>query len=345
MASIRSHPHVHVIALGGTIASTSSPPPSAEQGAGKPDVGVAPGLTGSDLVRAVPAIPQYADITTEQLAQVGSASLTIDTVVAVARAAARAIDAGAAGVVVTQGTDSLEETAFVLRLLHQRAEPIVVTGAMRNPTLAGADGPANLLAAVQVACDAVGRDLGTVVVFNDEIHDPLFVRKSHTSSPATFTSGPAAGPIGWISEGDVLLPHRPVRRTTLPLPAGEIAPVALVPATLGDDLRLLEHVAEAGYRALVIDGMGGGHIPEPAVDLVARVATALPVVMASRTGSGRTLRRTYSYPGSEIALARLGILSAGVLDGRKARLALSLLLSTESEEPLATRWGPFVDGL
>jgi len=345
MVSTSPRPRIHVIALGGTIASTSGPASSSGQSPNKPDVGVAPGLTGHDLVRAVPAISQYADITTEQLAQVGSASLTITTVVAVAAAARRAIEDGASGVVVTQGTDSLEETAFVLRLLHELPQPIVFTGAMRNPTLPGADGPANLLAAVQVAGDPEARELGAVVVLNDEIHDPLFMRKSHTSNPATFTSGPAAGPIGWVSEGDVLLPHRPVRRPILPVPAGEIAPVVLLPATLGDDLRMLDYVDRAGYRAVVIDGMGGGHIPESAVDTVARAAARLPVVMASRTGSGRALRRTYSYPGSEIALAKLGVLSAGVLDGRKARLALSVLLSTRSETPFTSRWQGLVDAL
>ncbi|PRZ33562.1 L-asparaginase [Antricoccus suffuscus] len=333
MASTPPRPRVHVIALGGTIASTAS-------GA---DTGVTPGISGDDLVRAVPAITEYADITTEQLAQVGSASLTVGKIVVVAEAARSAIDDGAVGVVVTQGTDSLEETAFVLAMLHDRPEPVIVTGAMRNPTLPGADGPANLLAAVQVACSEQSRDLGAVVVFNDEIHDPVFVRKSHTSSPATFTSGPAAGPIGWVSEGDVVLPHRPVRRTPLPMPSGEIAPVALLPATLGDDMRLLDFLRECGYVAVVIDGMGGGHVPETAVDAIARIAAQMPVVMASRTGAGRTLRRTYSYPGSEIALAGLGVLSAGVLDGRKARLALSLLLSVASSAPIDQRWRTFID--
>ncbi len=250
-------------------------------------------------MRAVPAIEKYADITTEQLAQVGSASLTIDTIIEVARATRRATDEGAVGVVVTQGTDSLEETAFVLAMLHQSSQPVVITGAMRDPTLPGADGPANLLAAVQVATSEAARDFGAVVVFNDELHDPVFVRKSHTSNPATFTSGPAAGPLGWISEGDVVLPHRPVRRVSLPVPSGRIAPVALLPATLGDELRLLDFVRECGYVAVVIDGMGGGHVPQTAVDASRKRDRARKARRTRRRRTRRTQSPARAVPAAE----------------------------------------------
>jgi L-asparaginase len=109
------------------------------------------------------------------------------------------IDAGTRGVVVTQGTDTMERTAFVLDLLVHADAPIVVTGAMRHPSLPGAEGPANLLASVQVAVSDAARGVGTVVVLNDEIHATRFVQKTHTQNPATFRS-PLTGPEGWVSE-------------------------------------------------------------------------------------------------------------------------------------------------
>ena len=139
-------PRVHVISLGGTIASTSAAGTSA----------VAPAITGAELVSAVPQLASVAEVSTEQLAQVGSPSLTPDIVLDVVRAGRRAIERGATGVVVTQGTDTLEETAYLLSVLNDTDRPYVVTGAMRNPTLPGADGPANLLAAVTAAAYCVG---------------------------------------------------------------------------------------------------------------------------------------------------------------------------------------------
>lgn len=318
-------PRVHVISLGGTIASTT---PDAT---GARSAGVAPAITGSRLVEAVPQLAEIAQISTEQLAQVGSSSLSTHVVAEVARAGARAVHEGAAGVVVTQGTDTLEETAYLLSVLNPTERPFVVTGAMRNPTLPGADGPANLLAAITTAADDGCAGVRALVAFNDELHDPLWVHKSHVASTATFTSGPQAGPVGWVHEGRVRLGYRPEPAAHVVLPDGaDLAPVALITAALGDDLRLLDAVPAAGYRGVVIDGMGGGHVPADAVDRVAALASRIPVVLASRTGSGHMLAHTYGYPGSELDLLGRGLRSAGPLSGRKARLLLGALLAADA---------------
>jgi L-asparaginase len=236
------------------------------------------------------------------------------------------LQGGAAGVVVTMGTDTVEEMAFALDLLVDRDEPIVVTGAMRNPTLPGADGPANLLASVRVAASPSAAGLGTMVVFNDEIHAARYVRKGHTTSPAAFRS-PSAGPLGWIVEARVRiafrLPHR--HHVECPLLAKD-RQVALLSAVLGDDGRLLGLVAQAGYEGLVVEAFGGGHVPDAWVDKLEGLAAEMPVLLASRTGAGEMLRETYGFRGSESDLLARGLISAGQLDGHKARVLLALLL-------------------
>jgi len=234
---------------------------------------------------------------------------------------------GSAGIVVTQGTDTIEETAFALDLLWSGSAPVVVTGAMRSPSLPGADGAANLLGSVQVSASPVARGLGVLVVFNDEIHAAKFVSKTHTSKPSAFQSR-LTGPIGWLSEGHPVIAVRPVGRFWMNVPTGaDVPPVALVRVGLEDDGRILPALAAHGFRGAVIEGFGGGHVTPPMVTRIKRLATEMPVVLASRTGSGELLRNTYRYHGSETELLEAGAIPAGMLDGLKARILLSLCLA------------------
>ncbi len=246
---------------------------------------------------------------------------------ALAEKMASAVAGGLAGVIVTQGTNTLEETSFVLDLLWDRDEPVVFTGAMRHPGLPGADGPANLLASAAVAVSTAARGLGAVVVFNDEIHLPVFVHKTHTSNPATFRSA-LTGPIGWIVENRVRVALRPAVRHHIAIegPPEIVPPVALVKVTLGDDGRLLAAIGSLGYKGLIVEATGGGHVPAGMVEQLSSLAATMPVVLASRTGAGEVLRSTYGFPGSETDLLRRGLMHGGVLDGPKARLLLTLLL-------------------
>lgn len=308
---------ISVISLGGTIAMT--------QGGG---AGVVPTLSSAALVGAVPQLAEVAEIEAVSFRQVPGAHLSIEDIVLLSREIARRIEAGAGGVVVTQGTDTIEETAYALDLLVSGETPIVVTGAMRNPTLPGADGPANLLAAVQVAASDEAKGLGTLVVANDEIHAARFVKKLHTTSTATFQS-PLLGPVGWVIEGRTRIAARVPRRPCITdIKEGEKSAVALMKITLGDDGRLLRYVEQAGYAGLVVETFGGGHVPATMVEKLAELAGIMPVVLASRTGTGEMLRRTYGFPGSETDLLGKGLISAGTLDGPKVRILLTLLLWT-----------------
>jgi len=308
-------PRVDIIGLGGTISM-----------GGANAAGVVPTLTAEDLVHAVPALAQAAEVRALQFRMVAGSSLSIDDLLATAAQVRRCIEEGAAGVVVTQGTDTIEEVAFGLDLLVPGDAPVVVTGAMRNPTVPGADGPANLLAAVQVAASRQARGLGALVVFSDEVHAARFVQKAHTASPAAFRSR-QAGPIGWVAEGEVRIALRPVGRQHVRVPEGAPdRPVALLTMSLGDDGRLFSALAGLGYCGAVIEALGGGHLPFFAVEAAARLASTMPVVLASRTGCGEVLRRTYGFPGSESDLLARGLIHAGTLDGPKARILLTLLL-------------------
>jgi L-asparaginase len=311
-------PLVAIYTTGGTIASTTGSRP-----------GVAPRLTADELVAALPALADVAELRASSFRQVPSPGLRLTDLGELLDRAREDVESGAAGVVVTQGTDTLEETAFVLDLLWDLDAPVIVTGAMRNAALPGADGPANLLASVQVAASRAARGLGALVVFNDEIHAPRYLRKTHTTNPSTFRSW-AGGPLGWITEGRVRVVARPVRPLVVPSVDRrplDMPPVALVKAGFDDDGRLLGAVRELGFQGLVVEATGGGHLQEGWVPVLEDLARDLPVVLASRTGGGELLRETYGFPGSEADILARGVLPAGALDGLKARLLLGLLLA------------------
>jgi len=314
-------PTVAIFSLGGTIAATNV---GADHNGG-----VTPHLDGDDLVAAVPQLRLVAVVQATTFRQVPSGDLNLSDLTELAEAIQQRFDEGADGIVVTQGTDTMEETAFALDLLVNADRPIVVTGAMRNPTLAGADGPANLLAAVQVAASSDAAGLGTLVVANDEIHAARFVRKAHSSSPGAFQS-PGAGPLGWVVEGRVRIVFRVAKLQGIPSGAPDtIPPVALLTSVLGDDARLLTTLEHLGYAGLVLEGFGGGHVPRVVVPVLSDLAARLPVVLASRTGGGETLRDTYGQAGAERDLLGRGLISAGFLNGPKARILLTLLLAHE----------------
>ena len=301
---------IHLLTTGGTIAM--------QVAAGGATLGAMPPFAQM-LGRNLPD----AEIIVQPVLSKPSAGFTLADIAALARAAQAAADQGD-GVVITHGTDVLEETAFALALLTRSDAPIVLTGAMRLAGQPSADGDANLIAAVRVAASREARGKGVLVVFDDEIHWGALVRKRHAFRTHAFSSEPF-GPLGWVREGAVRFTLAPARQ--LPhLMCGTGAPVIAVldvgPAMEPAVLERLE-----GCDALVLALPGAGHINDATPPLLERLAAKMPVVFASRTGGGETLASSYGYPGGEIDLIRRGLIPARWLDGRKARMALAILLS------------------
>ncbi|HKS48979.1 MAG TPA: asparaginase domain-containing protein [Amycolatopsis sp.] len=261
-----------------------------------------------------------------------SAVLDAPRLAAVVRSLERVVDEGACGVVVTTGTDTLEEVAFMLDLLWRRAEPVVVVGAMRHGGLPGADGPGNLRDGLRVAAHDQARGMGCLVTLNGHIHQAWQVRKSHTSSLSAFESF-VSGPVGSVHEDTVRITSASVIDRPLFIldTVTVVPPVALVTAALADDGRLLGVVGGLGYRGLVVETMGGGSVPPQWSSLLERLTARMPVVYSSRTGGGPTLRSTYGGAGAERDLRRIGMTPAGLLDGLKARLLLGLLLAVRAD--------------
>jgi len=310
---------IAVLGLGGTIASRVAP------GA----AGAAPDASVDELLAELGVAVDGVRMHGRQLLQVASSDLGITAVLEVAVAILHEFADGADGVVIAQGTDTIEESAFLLDLVLDPAlGPVVVTGAMRHPGIAGSDAAANLRAAVATAASPAAAGLGVLVVMHDEIHSAAFVRKAHTSSPSAFASSPV-GPVGWIAEGVPVIPVRPVdRRAPLLVAADAAIPdVPIVAVAFGDSGTALRAIAASAIDGLVVEALGGGHVPSSLVPEIAAVAARIPVVIASRTGAGAVLERTYAFAGSERSLLAAGAIPAGILPASKARVLLSLLIA------------------
>jgi L-asparaginase len=316
---------VDVLALGGTIAMA-------------PDEGhhtVSPQLTADALVAAVPALGELARVHAHSIRTVPGASLDFSDVLATVDTARACVEAGSQGIVVTQGTDSLEETAFAFDLVWDRPEPLVVTGAMRPASAAGADGPGNLAAAVAVAAAPDARDRGCLVVVADEVHAARTVAKVHSTRVAAFAS-PGSGPIGSVVEGaPSFCAPPPPRLAALPSPGDDPPRVAVVTALLGDSGEQLRATAEGGFDGLVLAAMGAGHIPQRMLPALEQAVLRIPVAATSRTGAGPLLRNTYGFAGSERDLHRLGLLDSRSLAPLKARVLLTMALWCEPERGAA----------
>jgi len=307
-------PRLLFLSLGGTITMVPSS-----------GGGIAPKLGAAELVASVPELADIGEIDARSPYRLPSPSLTTANLVEVASTIEAAFADGFDGAVVIQGTDTIEESAFLLDLLVDSDNPVIVTGAMRGADAPGADGPANLLSAAIAAASPQTRQLGTLAVLNYDIHAARFVQKSHTALPSAFLS-PLVGPLGAMIERDPQIYVRVARMPNWSPRHGAPAPVALIKMSMGDDGRILRTLPDLGFVGAVIEGMGAGHVLAEVAPILDDLAKRIPVVLASRAMTGPVFTRTYGYPGAEIDLIKRGLVPAGYLSGLKARLLLSLVM-------------------
>ena len=315
-------PRIRILSTGGTIASTA---------ADGETPGKTPTLSGDDLLETVPELDEYAEIEVADVCRVSGFQVTLDHLAAIVDAVEEAAADDVDGVVVTHGTDTMEETAYALDLVCEAVadRPVVCTGAQRPADRLGTDGPANLLAAVRAAADDRARDGGgAYLAFDDELHAARGVTKAHTSALGTFES-PGAGPVGEFSPDGLRLFREP-RRYATPIPDGHPDPeiqVELVTNALGVDGRRIERAVDDGVDGLVVAGTGlGNTTAELGASIDSAIIEGLPVVVASRCHAGTTAG-LYGGPGGGATLLEAGAIPGGDRQPWKARIELLLALS------------------
>lgn len=316
---------VAILTTGGTVAMRHDPARG----------GAVPALNAADLTAVLPS--GAPDLVVEEVCNLPSSHFTLADLWRIReRVAAWAADPAVDGVVVTHGTDTLEETAYLLDLTVPGETPIVLTGAMRTASEVGADGPANLWAAVRVAASPAARGLGALVVLNDEIHAARFVTKMDTLSPATFQS-PGWGPLGRVEGDRVHVPWR-LPREVIPCPRLEER-VVLLKLAVGMGAEMLEDALARGARGVVIEALGASRVPPwwlPAIERA--IGTGVAVVVASRCPSGRVWD-AYGYVGSHRTLKEMGCLFSPGLNGPKARIRLMAVLgAAQDAAEVAALW-------
>ena len=264
------------------------------------------------------------DLHVEDLYHLASPQITQNEMLGIKNRINKAVQEGYDGVVVTHGTDTLEETAYYLELTLDVNIPIVITGAMRSSNEIGADGLANLRSSLVVATDEESSDKGVLVVMNDEVHTATYVTKTHTTNVATFQT-PTFGPIGLVSKNNVIYFQKLIKEEHYNVSTTEKR-VYLLKAYAGMDGELINAVVELGVDGLVIEALGAGNLPPKTVPAIRNcIEKNIPVVFVSRAFNGVT-QDVYDYEGGGKRFQQDGVIFTTGLSGQKARIKLMILL-------------------
>lgn len=324
-------PRIRIFSTGGTIATRWD-----ERTGGYTAV-----LDGRDIVDAIPEAGKIARIEVEDLLKVPSADITPEHWVSIARRVNGTLaEPDVVGVIITQGTDTLEETAYFLDLTVTSEKPLVLVGAMKAAAERDADGPRNLLNGIRIALSSEARGKGVLVALSGQIHAARNVTKTNTVAAEAFRS-PEFGQIGVADmDGRVRFYNEPLRRQAIPLPESVALPrVEIVLCYAGADGNVIDGLLRQGnIDGLVIAGVGGGHMSSAMERAVTEaMGRGVTVVMSSRTGGGRIV----PYYGANVRQIEMGIVQDDNLGPVKARILLMLALARTRDAAEVQRYFDF----
>ncbi|HZV59083.1 MAG TPA: asparaginase [Candidatus Eremiobacteraceae bacterium] len=323
-ADAQKLPTVAVLSTGGTIASKHDPLKG----------GYLPALSGEELVAAVPAIKKVAQIQVEQISNISSSDMTPEIWVRLAaRVNALLADPAIAGIVVTHGTNTLEETAYFLDLTTRNTKPVVLVGAERPASDFDSDGPRNLLDAIRVASAPEALDKGVMVVMNGQVNAARDVTKTNTSQVETFRSL-EFGALGVVDAQSVRFYRTPLRRQTIAIDSGtHLAKIDIVMSYAGADGQVIRAMlGDGAVQGLVVAGLGLGGVPGSMYDVIKEArAKGIPVAISTRVPTGRIFPLS-ATKGSALSLRQMGCVLTDNLSPQKARILLMLAL-TKTRDP------------
>jgi L-asparaginase len=310
----------HMIATGGTIAMKVDAAKNAP----------VPALSGEDLVAGVPELTRVARVRVENLFNIPSGYMDPERWVAVQRSVVKALSSEeVAGVIITHGTDTLEETAYFLDLTVRSEKPVVLVGAQRNASERDFDGPRNLLNAARICAAPQARGRGVMIALNNQINAAREATKTHTSDVEAFKSGDA-GFLGVADQDRVVFARTPTRRQSIVLKDGPLPRVDIVAMYAGADGTLLRAAVAGGARGVVVQALGLGNVNIPFYEAIKEaIERGVAVVISTRVPNGRVLP-VYGVVGGGKLLKEAGAVFADDLSPQKARILLMLALQTTS---------------
>jgi len=312
---------IAVIFTGGTISMTVNKDTNA----------ATPSLSSGDIMSLVRHIKDFAEVELIDFSAIPGPHMTPEKMMELKTLTQKQCErSDIAGVVITHGTDNLEETAYLLNLTLNTPKPVVVTGSMRNASELGYDGPSNLASAILTAISDDSQNRGVLVVLNDEINDAREVTKTHTMSLDTFKSL-EFGPLGIVDSNHVIYYRNQTFASSYINTDTIVSDVALIKVAAGMDDRVLNFLVSEGVKGIVVEGMGRGNVPPEMMSGIRKaVAAGIPVVLVSRNPLGRIMP-SYGYDGGGLDLKNAGVILVRNLNGQKARIALMLALATTGD--------------
>jgi len=289
-----------------------------------------PAMSSEEIMSLVTNVDKIAEIEIVPFARIPGPHMTPELMLELSQVVKETVQRDdITGVIITHGTDSLEETAFFLDLNIDTSKPIIVVGSMRNASELGYDGPSNLSAAICTAVTESARDRGVLVVLNNEVNSAREVTKTHTMSLDTFKSF-SFGPLGIVDNEQVIFYRNTTRQEHI-LTSDVVSQVELIKSVAGMDSKYINFCIDTGVKGLVIEAMGRGNIPPKMIDGIKKaIDKKIPVVIVSRCPMGRVLD-SYGYEGGGKMIRDLGAIFGGDLNGQKARIKLMLALSITNE--------------